>query len=142
MYKPVWLYVQLGRREPADGRRHLDTLADGTIDIQIDRVTDIDMDSRRLRFADGSSTEYDYLALATGSTIEPEQLPGLVEGEHDHYSDSGAINLREQLLSLTQKGLVLSVIGTPHTCPAAPVKQLRGGQNEQTLRDLIAQYHD
>lgn len=23
-----------------------------------------------------------------------------------------------------------------------PVKQLRGGQNEQTLRDLIAQYHD
>ncbi|CQH64646.1 thioredoxin (plasmid) [Halobacterium hubeiense] len=23
-----------------------------------------------------------------------------------------------------------------------PVKQLRGGQNEQALRDLIAQYHD
>jgi thioredoxin 1 len=23
-----------------------------------------------------------------------------------------------------------------------PVKQLRGGQNEQTLRDLIAQYRD
>ncbi|MFC7324745.1 NAD(P)/FAD-dependent oxidoreductase [Halorubrum rutilum] len=122
VYKPVWLYVPFGQREPADGRRRLDTLVDGTIDIQIDRVTDIDTDSKRLRFADGSSTEYDYLVLATGSTIEPEQIPGLVEGGHDYYSESGAINLREQLLSFTQGELVLSVIGTPHMCPAAPLE--------------------
>ena len=122
VYKPVWLYVPFGEREPADGRRPLDELVDDRIDLRIDRVTDIDTDSQRLRMRDKTSLSYDYLVLATGSTLAPEEIPGLDEGGHDYYSESGAETLREELLSFTEGHLVLSVIGTPHMCPAAPLE--------------------
>ena len=123
VYKPVWLYVPFGRREPADGRRALDALVDDAVDLRIDRVSAIDTDSRRLRFdGDGASMEYDHLVLATGSTLEPDQIPGLAAGGHDYYSESGATDLRDELLSFTEGELVLSVIGTPHMCPAAPLE--------------------
>ncbi|TKX47135.1 NAD(P)/FAD-dependent oxidoreductase [Halorubrum sp. SD690R] len=123
VYKPVWLYVPFGKREPADGRRALDELVDDAVDLRIDRVSEIDTDSQTLRF-DGTapSMEYDHLVLATGSTLEPEQIPGLVEGGHDYYSEPGATALREELLEFTEGELVLSVIGTPHMCPAAPLE--------------------
>ena len=122
VYKPVWLYVPFGEREPSDGRRPLSELIDDRIDLRIDRVTDIDTDAQRLRMRDRTSLKYDYLVLATGSTLAPEEIPGLQEGGHDYYSESGAETLREELLSFTEGHIVLSVIGTPHMCPAAPLE--------------------
>ena len=122
VYKPVWLYVPFGQREPADGRRRLDELVDDAVDLRIDRVTDVDAETKRLQFSDGPSVDYDHLVLATGSTLAPERIPGLVAGGHDYYSESGATDLREELLEFTEGEIVLSVIGTPHMCPAAPLE--------------------
>ncbi|WP_267162689.1 NAD(P)/FAD-dependent oxidoreductase [Halovenus salina] len=123
VYKPVWLYVPFDQREPDDGRRPLDELVDDAIDLRIDRVAGIDTDKKTLRIDDNASPiKYDYLVLATGSTLEPDQIPGLAEGGHDYYSESGAIDLRDELLTFTEGNLVLSVIGTPHMCPAAPLE--------------------
>ena len=123
VYKPVWLYVPFGQREPEDGRRPLDELVDDAVDLRIDRVTAIDTEAQRLRFnGTAPSVSYDYLVLATGSTLEPEQIPGLAEGGHDYYSESGSTALRDELLEFTEGRLVLSVIGSPHMCPAAPLE--------------------
>jgi sulfide:quinone oxidoreductase len=123
VYKPVWLYVPFGQREPADGRRRLDELVDDAVNLRIDRVTDIDTEAQRLRLGEDSrSLSYDYLVLATGSGLDPDRIPGLAAGGHDYYSESGATDLREELLSFTEGELVLSVIGTPHMCPAAPLE--------------------
>jgi sulfide:quinone oxidoreductase len=123
VYKPVWLYVPFGQREPADGRRPLAELVDDRIDLRIDRVTGIDTDAQQLRFRDGGETiSYDYLVLATGSTLAPAEIPGLAEGGHDYYSEDGAEALREELLAFEEGHLVLSVIGSPHMCPAAPLE--------------------
>jgi len=123
VYKPVWLYVPFGQREPDDGRRPLADLVDDAVDLRIGRVSDIDTESQRLEFHGRTpSVGYDHLVLATGSTLEPEQIPGLAEGGHDYYSESGATDLRDELLEFTEGDLVLSVIGTPHMCPAAPLE--------------------
>jgi len=123
VYKPVWLYVPFGQREPDDGRRSLDTLVDDAIDLRIDHVSDIDTESQQLESMEGSDViEYDHLVVATGSTLEPDRIPGLAGGGHDYYSESGATDLRDELLSFTEGELVLSVIGTPHMCPAAPLE--------------------
>ncbi|NHN49275.1 NAD(P)/FAD-dependent oxidoreductase [Halostella sp. JP-L12] len=123
VYKPVWLYVPFGQREPDDGRRPLDDLVDDAVDLRIDRVTGIDTESQRLRFSGGAPpVGYDYLVLATGSTLEPDQIPGLAEGGYNFYSESGATDLRDEFLEFTEGELVLSVIGTPHMCPAAPLE--------------------
>jgi sulfide:quinone oxidoreductase len=123
VYKPVWLYVPFGQREPAEGRRPLRELLDDRVRLRIDRVTDIDTDAQRLRYRDRpESVSYDYLVVATGSRLAPEEVPGLREGGHDYYSEDGATALREELLSFTEGHLVLSVVGSPHMCPAAPLE--------------------
>ncbi len=123
VYKPVWLYVPFGQREPDDGRRSLTDLVDDRVDVRLDRVTDIETDDQRLQYRDSRDpVEYDFLVLATGSTLAPEQIPGLADGGHDYYSESGARALREELLSFTGGHLVLSVVGSPHMCPAAPLE--------------------
>jgi sulfide:quinone oxidoreductase len=123
VYKPVWLYVPFGQREPADGRRPLADLVPDVVDLRIDRVSAIDTDGKRLAFDDtGGEIAYDYLVLATGSTLEPDRIPGLADGAHDYYSESGATDLRDDLLAFTEGDLVLSVVGTAHMCPAAPLE--------------------
>jgi sulfide:quinone oxidoreductase len=123
VYKPVWLYVPFGLREPSDGRRPLRDLLDRRVDLVEDRVTEIDTDRKRLRYRDGNGPRrYDHLVLATGSRLDREEIPGLVEGGHDYYSETGALALQEELLSFTEGHLVLSVIGSPHMCPAAPLE--------------------
>ncbi|MDT3437934.1 FAD/NAD(P)-binding oxidoreductase [Haloarcula sp. 1CSR25-25] len=141
VYKPVWLYVPFGQREPDDGRRPLDELVDDAVDLRIDRVTEIDTDAQRLRFhGTAPSVDYDYLVLATGSTLEPERIPGLAEGGHDYYSESGSTALRDELLEFTEGHLVLSVIGSPHMCPAAPLEFVFMADDwfrERGLRDEV-----
>jgi sulfide:quinone oxidoreductase len=123
VYKPVWLYVPFGQREPEDGRRRLRELVDDRVAVRVDRVTDIDTEAGQVRYHEAPEPiDYDYLVLATGSTLAPAEIPGLAEGGHDYYSESGAEALREELLSFTEGHLVLSVVGTPHMCPAAPLE--------------------
>jgi sulfide:quinone oxidoreductase len=123
VYKPVWLYVPFGKREPEDGRRELASLVDDRVDLRIDRVTGIDTDAQQLQYRDASGpVSYDHLVLATGSTLRPEEVPGLAEAGHDYYSEDGSVALREELLSFTEGHIVLSVIGSPHMCPAAPLE--------------------
>jgi sulfide:quinone oxidoreductase len=123
VYKPVWLYVPFGKREPEDGRRRLSELVDDRINLRNDRVSEIDTNAKQLRYQNAATpVDYDHLVLATGSTLAPEEIPGLAEGGHDYYSEDGAVALREELLSFTEGHLVLSVIGTPHMCPAAPLE--------------------
>jgi len=123
VYKPVWLYVPFGQREPEDGRRRLRDLVDDRVAVRVDRVTDIDTEAKQVRYHEAPDPiDYDHLVLATGSTLAPEEIPGLVAGGHNYYSESGAEALREELLSFTEGHLVLSVVGTPHMCPAAPLE--------------------
>jgi sulfide:quinone oxidoreductase len=123
VYKPVWLYVPFGKREPSDGRRPLRDLVDSRVEVVVDRVTDVDTDAQRLTYRDGGGPgRYDKLVLATGSTLAPDEIPGLAEGGHNYYSEDGALALQEELLSFTEGHLVLSVIGSPHMCPAAPLE--------------------
>ncbi|WP_418281938.1 NAD(P)/FAD-dependent oxidoreductase [Halorubrum sp. DTA98] len=137
VYKPVWLYVPFGQRELDDARRPLADLVDDRVDLRIDRVTDIDTDAQRLLVAsDERPIEYDELVIATGSTLAPEEIPGLDEGGYDYYSESGATGLREELLSVTEGHLVLSVIGSPHMCPAAPLEFVFMADDWFRQRDL------
>ncbi|MUV58284.1 NAD(P)/FAD-dependent oxidoreductase [Halogeometricum sp. CBA1124] len=122
VYKPVWLYVAFGQRDVSDGVRPLADLVDPRIDLVYDRVEGIDTDGKRLTLRDGSDLSYDHLVLATGATITPEEVPGLVEGAHNFYSADGAERLRDALADFTEGHLVLSVVGSPHMCPAAPVE--------------------
>jgi sulfide:quinone oxidoreductase len=123
VYKPVFLYVAFGQREVADARRPLRDLLDPRVNLEVDRVVDVDTDAKSVTCrAGGRSIDYDHLVLATGATLAPEETPGLIEGGHHFYGPDGAERLRDALAEFEEGHLVLSVIGTPHMCPAAPLE--------------------
>ncbi|MFB6165251.1 MAG: NAD(P)/FAD-dependent oxidoreductase [Haloarculaceae archaeon] len=122
VYKPTFLYVPFGKKTVADASRPLAELVDRRIEIRDDRVTAVDTDRKRLTLRDGPATTYDHLVLAMGAELVPEEVPGLTEGGHHFYGPDGAETLRDALADFTEGHLVLSVIGVPHMCPAAPVE--------------------
>jgi len=122
VYKPTFLYIPFGKRTVEDASQPLVDLLDRRIRLVIDRVTGIDTDGKWLTLADGSTIAYDYLVLATGSKLVPEQVPGLAEGGHHFYDAEGASRLRDALAEFESGHLVLSVIGVPHMCPPAPLE--------------------
>jgi len=140
VYKPVFLYVPFGKKTVADAERPLADLVDRKIAVEIDRVEAVDTDSKRLDLRDGGPTSYDHLVLATGAGLAPEKVPGLAEGGHHFYGPDGAEALRDELATFTEGHLVLSVIGTPHMCPAAPVEFVLMADDwfrERGLRDDV-----
>ncbi len=124
VYKPIFLYVPFGEKELADAERSLVDLVDRRVDLVYDRVTDIDTGGKSVSLSAGDRLHYDYLVVATGAIPRPEKTPGLGPGEDGHhfYGPEAAEGLRDALADFDEGHLVLSVIGTPHVCPAAPVE--------------------
>ena len=140
VYKPTFLYVPFGKKTVDDARRPLADLVDRRIDVRNDRVEGIDTDSKRLSLRDGRALRYDYLTLGLGAQVVPDELDGLAEDGHHFYGPEGAQRLRDELADFTEGHLVLSVIGTPHMCPAAPVEFVLMADawfRERGLRDDI-----
>jgi sulfide:quinone oxidoreductase len=121
-YQPGYLYVALGE---ANGRwlaRDERTLLRKSVDLAIDGATGIDTTEGLVHLGRGGTIPYDYLVLATGARLVPEQVPGLLEGSHDFYSLSGAQRLREALREFDGGRIAIGIAGIPYKCPPAPVE--------------------
>jgi sulfide:quinone oxidoreductase len=142
-YMPGWLYLpfnheglesdQIIRDEHGLLNRHVQHIR-GT-------VSDIDTQNRELRVhyspgldeitGTGGAVEatygYDYLVLATGARLAPEDLSGLGEangtgGWHHFYSAEAALQLRHALQRFEGGRIVITVGGIPYRCPPAPLE--------------------
>jgi sulfide:quinone oxidoreductase len=122
VYKPTFLYVPFGIKTVDDARRPVAELVDDSIDIRYDRVTAVDTEAKTLATRDRGPVRYDQLVLAMGARLAPDAVPGLAEGGHHFYGADGAEALRDALADFEEGHLVLSVVGVPHMCPAAPVE--------------------
>lgn len=122
VYKPTFLYVPFGEATVEEARHPLVDLVDRKVDLLVDRVTAIDTDRKALSMQEGDALEYDHLVVATGANLVPDEVPGLTEGGHHFYGPDGAERLRDALAAFEEGHLVLSVVGVPHMCPAAPVE--------------------
>lgn len=138
LYQPGFLYVALGQ---ANGRwlaRDERLLLRRGIDLVIDGADRIDHAGQVVHLARGGSLPYDYLVLATGARLMPQQIPGMLEGAHDFYSLDGALRLREALRRFDGGRVLVGVAGIPYKCPPAPVEftlMLDAYLRDRDLRD-------
>lgn len=122
LYEPGLLYLIFNRVEESEIQRDIKQLLEPTIDLKLARAKKIDVDNRKVDLEDGETVNYDYLVIATGSRVVPEEMPGLVEGGHWFYNLEGARRLRDTLASFKKGKVVISVMGIPHKCPVAPME--------------------
>ena len=81
----------------------------------------IDVNNQAVTTQSGKTHSYDYLVIATGSRIRPDNIPGMTEGAHLFYDLDGARKMRDALASF-QGGRVVINVNAPHKCPVAPLE--------------------
>jgi sulfide:quinone oxidoreductase len=122
VYQPGFLYVALGQ---ANGRwlaRDERTLLRKDVELAVESAERVAPDDGLVHLGRGGTIPFDYLLIATGARLVPEQVPGLVEGAHHFYSLDGALRLREALRSCRGGRILVGIAGIPYKCPPAPIE--------------------
>lgn len=122
VYQPGFLYVALGQ---ANGRwlaRDERLLLRDDVELVVEGAERIDPAAGTVQLARGGTLPYDYLVLATGARLVPDEVPGLIAGSHDFYSLEGAQRLREALRTFGGGRILVGIAGIPYKCPPAPVE--------------------
>lgn len=105
----------------------------------------IEPDQNRVKLSNGETLSYDFLVIATGTDIHPEETPGLAEHEwgksiHTFYSCDGAVALAEKLRTWEGGRLVVNVVENPIKCPVAPLEFLMMADwyfHQRGIRDRV-----
>jgi len=97
MYQPGLLYIPFGRIREKELFRDQSSVLDRRITFHVDPATKIDIASKSVVTESGTTFDYDYLVLATGSRLRPDTIPGMTEGAHWFYDLDGARKMREAL---------------------------------------------
>jgi sulfide:quinone oxidoreductase len=76
---------------------------------------------------DGKILNYNYLIIATGTDIRPDETPGLKDKLwqkeiFDFYTIEGAIALQRFLKSWQGGKMVMAIVDMPFKCPVAPIE--------------------
>lgn len=121
IYQPGFLYVSLGKQNPVKLVRDEKSLLRRNVGLITQRAERIDPNESRIHLAGGKKLDYDYLVIATGSTLHPEQVPGFSDAYH-FYDIEHSIRLRDALLNFPGGDVVIAIGGVPYKCPPAPAE--------------------
>ncbi len=82
VFRPNMIYVPFGGAED-DVRIPLSSPAERRdIDVRHGKLAWVETEPQRVVLDDGCTVDYDYLVLATGAAMRPEEIPGLAEHAH------------------------------------------------------------
>ena len=98
----------------------------------------IDPEAGTVELERGGRLAWDYLVIATGARLVPDQIPGLTEGALGFYSLEDAERLREEIRRFRGGRVKVGVAGIPYKCPPAPVEfvfMLDGALRRRGLRE-------
>jgi sulfide:quinone oxidoreductase len=144
-YQPGFLFLPFGVYTRKDViKRKRDFVPKG-VELIVSPIEVIEPDHNQVRLANGQVLGYDFLVVATGADIHPEQTPGLAEHEwgqsiHTFYSFEGAQALHDKLKAWPGGRLVVNVVENPIKCPVAPLEFLMLADwyfHERGMRDKV-----
>ncbi|MFQ5583639.1 MAG: NAD(P)/FAD-dependent oxidoreductase, partial [Calditrichia bacterium] len=144
-YQPGFLFIPFGiytREDVVKPRR--DYIPAG-VEIILSPIEVILPAENKVKLGNGKVLSYDYLIIATGSEIHPEETEGLKEdGWHqnifDFYTPGGAIALANFLKYWKGGKMVLNIVEMPIKCPVAPLEFVFLADwwfTEQGIRDKV-----
>jgi sulfide:quinone oxidoreductase len=121
MYQPGLLYVPFGRVRESELFRDQRKVLDRRVPYVVDPARHIDVDKKTVTTVAGKTHQYDFLVIATGSRIRPDNIPGMADGGHWFYDLDGARKMRDALANF-QGGKIVVNVNAPHKCPVAPLE--------------------
>lgn len=129
-YQPGYLFLPFGIYQPKDVVKPKHKFIPSNVEFILSEIELIEPDANRVKLVqDGKVINYDYLVIATGADIYPEETEGLKDGGwgrniFDFYTADGAAALGKFLNKWEGGRLVLNVVENPIKCPVAPLEFL------------------
>jgi len=144
-YQPGFLFIPFGiynREDVIKPRR--DYFPSG-VEVIISPIEVILPENNKVKLSNGKILSYDYLIIATGSGIHPEETEGLQNGGwqqniFDFYTVEGAVALSNFLKYWKGGKMVLNIVEMPIKCPVAPLEFVFLADwwfTEQGIRDKV-----
>jgi sulfide:quinone oxidoreductase len=138
-YLPALLYIAVGRMTTDELYRDQASLLEPGIAFSVDPATEFLLDKNQVKTKSGRVVDYDILAIATGSRMWPESVPGLKENAEFFYTEETALKLLRRLQTF-EAGRIVIAVGVPHKCPMAPLEitfMLDDFFRERGVRDKV-----
>lgn len=126
-YQPGFLFIPFGIYKQSDVvKPKRDFFPTGTTAI-VSPVNRIEADKNRIVLENGVFVPYDFLIIATGARIVPEQTEGLKDvlwqkSIFDFYTIEGAVGLTKFFETWEGGKLVINITEMPIKCPVAPLE--------------------
>ena len=125
-YQAGYLFIPFGVYGEADVLKPKKEFIPPGVDFVVDRVVKIDKNERTVETLTGKHFDYDWLVIATGCDIHPEEIDGMMDGWRkevfDYYTLEGALALAKQLRYFNSGRIVLNIAEFPYKCPIAPLE--------------------
>ena len=125
-YQPGFLFIPFGIYSKNMVIKPRSDYMPSNIDYIIAEVELIEPDNNRVVLKDGTKLNYDFLVIATGTRIAPEEIEGLSSGLgkniFDFYTIEGAVALAKFLRYWEGGRMVVNIAEMPIKCPVAPLE--------------------
>ncbi len=144
-YQPGFLFIPFGMYKPKDVIKPKSNFIPAGVNIIYKHIELIDGEKQQVHLAEGTVLNYDYLIIATGTRIDPDETPGL-KGElwykniFDFYTIEGATALANFFKTWEGGELVLNIADLPIKCPVAPLEFVMFADaffTERGMRDKV-----
>jgi sulfide:quinone oxidoreductase len=124
-YQPGWLFIPFGIYTAADCVKPKSKFVPPGVTLVLDEITEIDPVKKQVKTR-RDTYAYDWLVVATGCRIMPDEVEGMAEGMgrdiHTFYSQEGAVALYDQLKYFNKGRVVINIAELPFKCPVAPLE--------------------
>lgn len=129
-YQPGFLFIPFDIYSPGDVVKPKRNFLPPQVEVIFSDIELIEPDENRVTLTrENKVIHYDYLVVATGSHIHPEETEGMVDGGwhknvFDFYTLEGATALSRFLKFWKGQRMVVNVVEMPIKCPVAPLEFL------------------
>ena len=126
-YQPGFLFIPFGMYSPEEVIRQKRDFLPEDVEVIMSRIERVEPESNKVLLQNGQELKYDWLIIATGTEIRPDQTEGLL-GElwqrqiFDFYTYEGATKLADYLKTWEGGRLVINITEMPIKCPVAPLE--------------------
>ena len=114
----LWL-ITGERQHPSQGEHALASLKKKGIEYLNEEIVSISPSERRVETS-SSSLHADYLVIALGAELAPQDIKGLQEAAYNFYDSNEAYKVQNALQQFSKGTIAILITRTPFKCPAAP----------------------
>ena len=125
-YQPGWIFIPFGIYTKEDCVKPRSKFVPPGVNLVLDEILGIDPEKRQVKTRQATFS-YDWLVVATGAGINPEEVEGML-GEgwgkdiHNFYTLEGALALYEKMKYFHKGRVVVNIAELPFKCPVAPLE--------------------